>query len=250
VKAISFSFCARLLLLIFFAAQSSAQSLSPSQEQTQQQRDDQEILPNGISRSALNAGPEYVKSIRAAATSFASRDFEAALRHLTDADKIKPGLPDADDVRAAVYAEQHRFDLARELLGKVLKSHPDYFWPKFNLAEILLMEKKPAEARAAFKKLPKLSGEVGEVIEFKIMLTYLLEGNDANAKEVLDHIKFPGDSAAYYFAHAAWDFAHNDPGKARGWMNSGLRIFGMTRCYSLYDTLVDMGWVEPRGAAK
>lgn len=193
----------------------------------------------------MKAGPQYLRALRGASESYAARDFPAALRQLDEADAIKPGLPESLNLRGAVYTEQHQFDLARETFAKAIKVQPTAFWPKFNLAEISLMQKKTGEAREAFQKL-RATGANGELVQFKIILTHLLDQDDASAQKALKQMKFPGDSAAYYFANAAWEFAHDNPGKGKDWMKSGIGIFGLSRCYSYYDSLADAGWVEKR----
>ncbi len=201
-----------------------------------------------LSRTAIKAGPEYLKHLHDAAENYRQRDFEAAIGQLDAADKIKPNLPESLNMRGAIYTEKHDFEKAREVFQQALKLQPDAFWPKFNLAEILLMQKKAAEARAAFEKLPA-SGVNRELIEFKIILAYLLEGDDANAQAKLDKLKFPSDSAAYYFCHAAWEFAHHNEKEAKGWAQSGIDVFGPQRCIVFYDSLADMGWLPPRDKA-
>lgn len=198
-----------------------------------------------MTRSAVKAGPEYMKAIQAASVSYAKRDFPAALKALDEADKIKPDLPESLNLRGAIYAEQHDFDRARDTFEKALKAQPTAFLPKFNLAEILLMQKKPAEARAAFQDF-RVTGANRELVQFKIVLTYLMEHNDAGAQAALREMKFPGDTAAYYFANAAWEFSQGHADKGKDWVKNGIGIFGYDRCYPLYDSLADFGWVEKR----
>jgi len=86
-------------------------------------------------------------------------------------------------------------------------------------------------------------------VEFKVILTYVLEGDDARARAGLDAMKFPGDTAAYYFANAAWEFAHKEPDKGNNWVDRAIAIFGTERCAPFYDSLADFGWVERHAPA-
>ncbi len=54
-------------------------------------------------------------------------------------------------------------------------------------------------------------------------------------------MKFPSDTAAYYFAHAAWGFAQKDEKEGQYWCKTGLKVFGLPRCTSFYDALAGAG---------
>ena len=200
---------------------------------------------SGLSKSSIKAGPAYVNLIRDAADAFTRRDFRTAVNKLDEADKIKPDLFDAICLRASVYAEEKDFSKAQQYYEKALTIQPNSFVPKFNLAEMLLMQKKFAEAQAGFEQLaaPALQKEL---VDFKIILALLGQKNDAKAREILDHMKFPGGTAAYYFANASWEFAHGNKPKANEWIDSGDAIFGKPRNSIFYDSLADMGWVPAR----
>jgi Tfp pilus assembly protein PilF len=199
----------------------------------------------GMSRGAIKAGPIYMGLIQDAAECFRRRDFGAAEARLDEADKIKPGLPDSFNLRGSILVEKREFDQARQMFEQAIKLQPNNPLPKFNAAEILLMQKKFPEARMEFRKL-EVEGVMKELVDFKIMVSYLGEGRDDRARETLERIKFPGDTGAYYFAHAAWEFAHGSPAKGKEWLQSADIIFKSGKTYVFYDTLSDMGWIEPR----
>ena len=195
--------------------------------------------------TATKIDSKYRDTLNEALDRYHQRDFDGALQRLNAAEKIQPGQPESANLRGAIFSEQHDFERAREEFERILKKAPSSFWPRYNLAEILLMQKKAAEARDAFAKLPP-NPAYRELIEFKILITYLLEHEDAKAEAKLNSVRFPSDTAAYYFCHAAWELAHHEEEKGQGWIRSGLQIFGPARCAMLYDSLADMGWVEAR----
>ena len=199
----------------------------------------------GMSKSSIKAGPAYMSLLRDASDAFIQRDFPAAERKLDEADKIQPNLFDSICLRASIFAEQREFEKAQRYYEWALTIQPNSFLPKFNLAEVLLMQKKFVEAGAAFEQLAAPATQK-ELIDFKIVVAYLGQKNDAKARGVLDHMKFPGSTAAYYFANAAWEFAHGNKDKAKEWMESGNAIFGIARNYVFVDSLADMGWVPAR----
>ena len=112
------------------------------------------------------------------------------------------------------------------------------------LAFLFKALKAPAAAQA-FEKLEVYAGHE-ELVQFKIVVAYLLAGNLDAAKPVLDAMKFPGDTPAYYFAHSAWAYANKDKKGTFYWSNAGLEIFHLIKCLPFYDALASIGWLPMR----
>jgi tetratricopeptide (TPR) repeat protein len=200
-----------------------------------------------MSEAARNAGDAYLRALAAAAEAYSERDFSKALDKLDIADQIAPNIPDTWNLRGAIYAEQHAFEKAEDAFETEGKLTPGDFWPPYNIAELLLMEKKYAQAAAAFQRLEVYAGHE-ELVQFKIIFADLLMGNMDAAKPVLDAMKFPCDTPAYYYAHAAWEFAHKNEKDGTYFVNAGLKVFGLDRCLSFYDALAQVKWVPMRNA--
>ena len=124
-------------------------------------------------------------------------------------EKMAPPNAHTVNTRAAVMIEQHQYDEGRRLCQEALKLDPKYYPAKFNLGEIPLMEGKYPEARAIFQTLLNANPR-DELVQFRIFLTYLLEKNDAAAREILGKLKFPSDTPAFYYANAAWEFTRGN----------------------------------------
>jgi tetratricopeptide (TPR) repeat protein len=150
-------------------------------------------------------------------------------------------------MRGAIYAEEHAFEKAEDAFEKEESLLPADFWPKYNIAELLLMQKKFAPAADAFRKL-QVYREHEELVQFKAVFCSLVAGNADDAKPVLDGMKFPSDTPAYYFAQSAWAFAHKDQNQGFYWSRTGLKVFGLSRCVSFYDALAQVGWLPMRAA--
>lgn len=197
------------------------------------------------SKAALDAGPTYLHTLQLAGAAYLERDFAKALDKLDQADQVAPNIPDTWSMRGAIYAEQHAFEKAGDAFEKAAELEPGDFWPPYNMASLLLMEKKYPDAVQAFEKLQVYAGHE-ELVQFKIVCANLLAGTPDAAKPVLDAMKFPSDTPAYYFAHSAWAFATNDQKDGFYWSTSGLKVFGTIKCLPFYDALASAGWLPMR----
>lgn len=206
------------------------------------------VEPAGPTQAAREAGPEYLHALQRAGEAYARRDFPAALEGLDAAEQIHPEVPDTWSMRGAVYAEQRAYEKAEDAFTHAARLAPKGFWPRYNLAQLLFVEKKYGEAEAAFEKLLAGPGSQRELVQFKLVLLDLLQGKAGPAQKVLAAMKDPSDTVAYYFAHAAWEFAHDDQKQGKYWVMTGIKIFGLERSYPFYDALADVGWVKKRTA--
>jgi tetratricopeptide (TPR) repeat protein len=199
------------------------------------------------SKAAYAAGEQYLRALQAAGAAYLHRDFTAALSKLDVADQIAPNVPDTWSMRGAIYAEQHAYEKAGDAFTKAGELNPGDFWPPYNTAELLLLEKKYDDAAAAFEKLEVYGGHE-ELVQFKIVYADLLAGKPAAAKPVLDAMKFPSDTPAYYFAQSAWSFADKNEKEGFYWSHTGLKVFGIIACLPFYDALASVGWLPMRNA--
>lgn len=188
---------------------------------------------------------EYQRLIRESADFYAERDYASAVATLDKAAKMRPDTLDALNLRGAIHAERGEFERARDCFEKALAISPDAFWPKFNLAEILLMQHRAREAQERFEQL-RATGPNAELIQFKIVLALLKQDRVDEARARLGSMPFPGESAAGYYAWAAWAFASHDEKLAGEWVRKSNEAFGRKINLVLYDSLADMGWVEKR----
>ena len=189
---------------------------------------------------------DYKLILKQARLAYHQKNYDEALEKVRKVESLKPDQPEIINFRGAIYAETGRYAEAVELYKKSLAIEPNSFWPAFNIAEVDFIQKKYSDARTKLQEMMvKLPNH--ELLRFKIILTYLLEKKDEEAKAELDKFSFPANSAAREFALAAWEYAHNSPEKGNEWVNSGVKIFGYGRTDFVYQSLADLGWVpSPR----
>ena len=196
----------------------------------------------------VEPSPEPMQSVdlkrllKEARIDFKNKNYDDALEKVRKAEVLRPDQPELVNFRGAIYAETGRYAEAVALYEKSLSIDENSFWPAFNICEVDFIQGRYADARAKFKKmlekLPK-----NELLRFKVFLTYLLEKDDKAAKAELDKFTFPANTAAFEFANAAWFYAHGDATKGKEWVDSGTRVFGLSRTEFTYQTLADLKWV-------
>jgi Flp pilus assembly protein TadD len=197
------------------------------------------------------SNPEYQRLYNDAAVALQKKDYAAALGKLDELDKAFPNAINAVNLRGAVYTEQRDFAKAGEAFAKAADLDKKAFPPRFNIGEVLFLQKKYAEARAKFEAL-QAEDSKNDLVRYKVFLCYLAAGEKEKAEKVLGEFNFAGDLPAYYFAHAAWEFAKPTPNleEAKGWLESAGNIYSQQANLLFVDSLVELGYLKREEAKK
>lgn len=190
----------------------------------------------------------YVNVMSKAIRSFHQRDFDRTLTFLDEADKIVANTPIALNTRGAIAIERRQLDQGRAYLEEVLKKDPNFFPARFNLAEIEFIRKNYPEARRLFMELVAKDRK-NELLRYRVFLTWLLEGNAEETQKSFERIKYPGETAAWYYANAAREFSKGDTEKGMSWIRSGDWVFSPEKNVYFADVIYDIGWISRPGSA-
>jgi tetratricopeptide (TPR) repeat protein len=157
-------------------------------------------------------------------------DFEAkkndeALVKLEALQKQDPENPLILNLIGSAYSKKQDYLAAEAYFRKSLKKQPGFFPAVFNLGEILFLQKKYAEARAHFQEM-RASDTRNELLQFKVALCDLELNENDRALKVMNAIKYPGDSPAWYYAQAAREAKAGNKKKAREYIAGAKYIFG------------------------
>jgi tetratricopeptide (TPR) repeat protein len=187
--------------------------------------------------------PEYQAVLIEMVKAFSARDFPMTIDAIDRLEKLSPPNAHTINTRAAVMIEQGNFEEGRRLCQEALKLDPKYYAARFNLGEIPMMEKKYPEARTIFQVL-LTENPRDELVQFRIFLTYLLEKNDAAAREILGRLKFPSDTPAFYYANGAWEFSRGNEKEGKAWVERGNWVFSPEKSQNYAESLIQLGWLE------
>lgn len=185
----------------------------------------------------------YVQLVNEALQAFRARDWNKARAALDKADAIVPPTALTLNTRGAMLIEEKDYEKGAFYLNEALKLEPKYYTARFNLAEIQLVQGNYAEARKMFEKFIRENPK-DELARFRVFLTFLLEKNYNDARRAIDQIPFPGDTPAYYYANAAWEFAHESPEEAKKWLGRADWTFGPDKSALFAESLYELGWMK------
>lgn len=197
----------------------------------------------GVAASACGQSLPYNRESRALLhdimADFDAKKYDDAQSKLLDLEKKVPDDPFILNLLGAVDTKRKNFTAARGYFDRALEKQPDFFPAKFNLGELLFLERKYPEAADFFRQMLQ-NDPANELLQFKNFLCAYQVGDSDAAAKALKKIRFPGDTPAWYYAQAAWELKKGDKKKAREYVKTGQTIFGSKT--ALFDeTFHDIG---------
>src|SRR5438105_7077855 len=184
---------------------------------------------------------------------YEQRDFDSAARLAGEADTAEPNQPQVLNLSGAILLEQQKYDEAERFFKEALKVDPKFREAQFNLADVPFRNKDYATARDRFQALLNQTpggdkNHAAQLINFKIFLTYLLEGKDNRAQKLMEQFQFSGETPSLYYAQAAWEFQHNNPEKANDWITSARKIYPLASNDLYAAGFYDLSWLKSAAA--
>jgi predicted Zn-dependent protease len=164
-------------------------------------------------------------AIEAVLADFDAKKNDEALAKLETLQKKLPDDPLILNLIGSVYSKKKDYLAAESYFRKSVKKSPGFFPALYNIGEILFLEKKYSEAREHFQAM-RGSDTRNELLQFKVVLCDLALNDTERAKKVMNAIKYPGDSPAWYYAHAAYENKTGNNKKAREYVAGAKYIFG------------------------
>jgi Flp pilus assembly protein TadD len=194
----------------------------------------------------------YSKAFR----EFDANNFPQALKELDAIDARQPDLAASKNLRSVILMRQGIYDKAEAALHEAARIDPKFWNARFNLAEIPFLKKDWAEARRRFEELlssseSDLAGEASQLIQYKILLTYLLEGKENMVDSILAKLELSRDTPAVEYVKAAVALEHKNQKEAKDWMAVAEKNFSPQLNKLFAESLYEVGWLErPAGEAR
>jgi Flp pilus assembly protein TadD len=189
----------------------------------------------------------YNKAFRA----FDGNNFPEALKELDSIDARQPDLAASKNLRGVILMRQGEYDKAEGALLDAGRIDPKFWNARFNLAEIPFLKKDWAEARNRFQQLlsrseSDLASEASQLIQYKILLTYLLEGKENMVDSMLAKLELSRDTPAVDYVKAAVALQHKNQKEAKDWMAVAEKNFSPQLNKLFAESLYEVGWLEKR----
>jgi predicted Zn-dependent protease len=208
---------------------------------------------------AENVAPtkaELEEMYNAAFRAFDSGKFSEALKQLDAIDARQPDLAASKNLRGVILMRQGNYDQAGAALQEASRIDPKFWNARFNMAEIPFLKKDWPEARNRFEQLlsngeSDLAKEASQLIQYKILLTYLLEGKDNMVDSIQAKLELSPDTPAVDYVKAAVALQKKNPKEAQDWISAAEKNFPPQLNKLFAESLYEVGWLEkPAGAAR
>ena len=183
---------------------------------------------------------------------FDTNNFPQALKELDALDARQPDLAASQNLRGVILMRQGIYDKAEAALLEAARIDPKFWNARFNLAEIPFLQKNWEEARNRFQKLlsssqSDLASEATQLVQYKILLTYLLEGKENMVDSILAKLELSSDTPAVQYVKAAVALQHKNDKEAKDWMAVADKNFSPQLNKLFVESFYEVGWLERPG---
>ena len=191
----------------------------------------------------------------AAAQELDAGHYREALEKLDAIDARQPDMAAAQNLRGVAWMRLAEYRQAETALRKAREIDPDFWEARFNLAEVPFLTQDWTEARRRFTALAAepndhLDGTTSDLIQFKILLAFLLEDKEKMGAPTLAKIKASSpEGPAFYYAQAALALQHKDREEAKSLMATAAKKFSPQLNKLFAESFYEVGWLpKPEGA--
>jgi len=209
--------------------------------------------------AADNVAPtraELEEMYNAAYKAFDSKKFSEALKQLDAIDARQPDLAASKNLRGVILMRQGNYDQAETALQEAARIDPKFWNAGFNLAEIPFLKKDWPEARKRFEQLlstggPDLAKDSSQLIQYKILLTYLMEGKGNMVDSILAKLELSPDTPAVDYVKAAVALQQKNQNEAKDWTSAAGKNFSPQLNKLFAESLYEIGLLErPAGEGR
>ena len=211
------------------------------------------IAALGLSSFAAdNVAPtkaELEEMYNTAYRAFDAGKFPEALKQLDAIDARQPDLAASKNLRGVILMRQANYDQAEAALKEAARIDPKFWNARFNLAEIPFLKKDWAEARKRFEQLlstgqTDLAKEASQLIQYKILLTYLMEDKSNMVDSMLAKLELSPDTPAVDYVKAAVALQQKNESEAKDWISAAEKNYSPQLNKLFAESLYEIGWME------
>ena len=170
-------------------------------------------------------------------------DFQLALQ-LSEEPGFKQDAGPYHTFRGLAFAGQKNWASALGEFRLATQLSPDHFPGFFELAETFYQLRKFKEARTYYAKAARIQKR-DPICLYKILLCYLKEGKEKEAKRWLDKaLPLTDKNPSYQYANAAWNFHSGNGEAAYYFIHSAYTLFPENMQHAFLQPLINEGWIR------
>ena len=197
-------------------------------------------MPSVSGTNQPSASPAFL--LHEALQLLQQKQLDAALAKVNAAIQLDPQNVDGYGIRGGIYASQKQWDKAGQDYQRIIQLDANNGQAKFNLSEILFLQKKYDSARPGFVALEQ-DRDLKDLATYKVFLCDLFAGHEDVAAKELTSMDQVGSGASVYFGKAAWALVHKKPEEARGWLASAASIYSPNKFKLYSSSLYELGYL-------
>jgi Flp pilus assembly protein TadD len=202
--------------------------------------------------AADNVAPtkaELEEMYNSAYRAFDAGKFPEALKQLDAIDARQPDLAASKNLRGVILMRQGNYDQAETALNEAARIDPKFWNARFNMAEIPFLKKDWEDARKRFEQLlstgqSDLAKEASQLIQYKILLTYLMEGKSNMVDSILAKLELSPDTPAVDYVKAAAALQQKNETEAKDWITAAEKNYSPQLNKLFVESLYEIGWME------
>lgn len=172
---------------------------------------------------------------------YEAKKYDEALQRLDALRDRHPSDPLILNLMGSVYTKKLNYQKAEKAFRQALDLEPGFFPAAYNLGELLFLQEKYALARQYYETM-RATDHRHELLQFKVALCDILSGETDRAKKVMNAIKYPGDSPAWYYAHAALEQKQGNTAKACEYLRGAKFVYGPEKTALFDETFQTIGY--------
>ena len=193
--------------------------------------------------SVLADNKTYDAAIKKATQALGAGNLAEADKQADVAAKLEPTSAQTANLRGVIAVQKKRYDDAASRFTQAIAADEKFYPAKLNLADVLLLQGKYADARARYEELQQIDPK-SELLQFKIVVADVLDGRQFQAVQLINDMTFPGTTPAYYFARAAVLLEQSQEKEAQQYMTNSRKYYDEQQCGYFLRFLQQSGLVK------
>jgi tetratricopeptide (TPR) repeat protein len=179
--------------------------------------------------SVLADNKAYDAAIKKATQALGAGNLAEADKQADAAAKLEPASAQTANLRGVIAVQKKQYDAAASRFAQAIAADDGFYPAKLNLADVLLLQGKYADARARYEELQQIDPK-SELLQFKIVVADVLDDRQFQAIQLINDMTFPGNTPAYYFARAAVLLKQSQEKEAQQYFTNARKYYDEQQC--------------------